>query len=75
MLFSQAAGFDSLYAWQRKQGRKQEYVLHDGPPYANGRPHIGHAVNKVRQVLRGEGKNPVIIIHFFVTFITSDSCG
>src|SRR3546814_14459214 len=23
------------------------YVLHDGPPYANGAIHIGHAVNKV----------------------------
>jgi isoleucyl-tRNA synthetase len=23
------------------------YVLHDGPPYANGRIHIGHVVNKV----------------------------
>ncbi|HZC03738.1 MAG TPA: class I tRNA ligase family protein, partial [Gammaproteobacteria bacterium] len=23
------------------------YVLHDGPPYANGEIHIGHAVNKV----------------------------
>ncbi len=24
-----------------------EYVLHDGPPYANGDIHIGHAMNKV----------------------------
>ena len=23
------------------------YVLHDGPPYANGDIHIGHALNKV----------------------------
>jgi isoleucyl-tRNA synthetase len=23
------------------------YVLHDGPPYANGRIHIGHALNKI----------------------------
>ena len=27
-------------------GRKK-YVLHDGPPYANGNIHIGHALNKV----------------------------
>ncbi len=26
---------------------RQEYVLHDGPPYANGDIHIGHALNKV----------------------------
>ena len=25
---------------------KQAYILHDGPPYANGRIHIGHALNK-----------------------------
>ncbi|MBD2021046.1 class I tRNA ligase family protein, partial [Leptolyngbya sp. FACHB-36] len=23
------------------------FVLHDGPPYANGQPHIGHAENKI----------------------------
>jgi isoleucyl-tRNA synthetase len=28
------------------QGRPR-FVLHDGPPYANGEIHIGHAVNKV----------------------------
>ncbi len=28
------------------QGRPS-YVLHDGPPYANGDIHIGHAVNKI----------------------------
>lgn len=26
---------------------KPKYVLHDGPPYANGDIHIGHAVNKI----------------------------
>ncbi len=25
----------------------EEFILHDGPPYANGEIHIGHAVNKV----------------------------
>ncbi len=24
-----------------------KYILHDGPPYANGRIHIGHALNKI----------------------------
>ena len=29
-------------------GRLQEvYTLHDGPPYANGDLHIGHALNKI----------------------------
>src|SRR5512135_2802590 len=26
---------------------KGKFILHDGPPYANGDIHIGHAVNKV----------------------------
>ncbi|MEO5572898.1 MAG: isoleucine--tRNA ligase [Gammaproteobacteria bacterium] len=37
-----------LYAKLREVGRDREkFVLHDGPPYANGEIHIGHAVNKV----------------------------
>ncbi|MBE9503645.1 MAG: isoleucine--tRNA ligase [Proteobacteria bacterium] len=31
---------------ERSRGRKK-YILHDGPPYANGNIHIGHAINKV----------------------------
>jgi isoleucyl-tRNA synthetase len=26
---------------------RPKFILHDGPPYANGDIHIGHAVNKV----------------------------
>ncbi len=26
---------------------RQQFMLHDGPPYANGSIHIGHAVNKI----------------------------
>ena len=29
------------------RARGETFVLHDGPPYANGEIHIGHAVNKV----------------------------
>jgi isoleucyl-tRNA synthetase len=32
---------------QEKQNGKPKYVLHDGPPYANGDIHIGHAMNKI----------------------------
>jgi isoleucyl-tRNA synthetase len=47
---------DMLKAWQEKnlyqkirtasKGRPK-FTLHDGPPYANGDIHIGHAVNKI----------------------------
>ena len=37
-----------IYARLRKERAGQEqFILHDGPPYANGAIHIGHAVNKV----------------------------
>jgi isoleucyl-tRNA synthetase len=36
-----------LYEELRKAGRgRPAYVLHDGPPYANGPIHLGHALNK-----------------------------
>src|SRR5687768_7752135 len=31
---------------EARHGR-QKFVLHDGPPYANGQIHMGHAVNKI----------------------------
>jgi isoleucyl-tRNA synthetase len=37
-----------LYPRQRAQfAGRPKFVLHDGPPYANGAIHIGHAVNKI----------------------------
>ncbi|MDE2621592.1 MAG: isoleucine--tRNA ligase [Betaproteobacteria bacterium] len=45
-----------LAAWQKQQryqklrehcAGRPRFILHDGPPYANGDIHIGHAVNKI----------------------------
>jgi isoleucyl-tRNA synthetase len=39
-----------IYRQLREQARQEKrplFELHDGPPYANGEIHIGHAVNKV----------------------------
>nr|WP_206453211.1 isoleucine--tRNA ligase [Aurantimonas marina] len=37
-----------LYGTLRKESAgRPKYVLHDGPPYANGHLHIGHALNKI----------------------------
>lgn len=48
---------DELYTWQRQEKSscrastgeiaEDEFVLHDGPPYANGAVHAGHALNKI----------------------------
>ena len=63
---------EELYAWQRAARRvdvnkdgehgsdtraiPHEFVLHDGPPYANGAVHVGHALNKILKdlILRWE---------------------
>ncbi len=34
-------------AVQSKRAGKPKFILHDGPPYANGNTHIGHALNKI----------------------------
>ncbi|UZJ44681.1 isoleucine--tRNA ligase [Marinimicrobium sp. C6131] len=39
---------DDLYQQIRKaRSGREQFILHDGPPYANGDIHIGHAVNKI----------------------------
>ncbi|MDX1738496.1 MAG: class I tRNA ligase family protein, partial [Alphaproteobacteria bacterium] len=38
----------NLWNKQREAGQgREKFVLHDGPPYANGHLHIGHALNKI----------------------------
>ena len=38
----------NLYAYRLKENEgKPSFVLHDGPPYANGDIHVGHAMNKI----------------------------
>ena len=42
--------WDSINLYQKLRDKKKGkdlYLLHDGPPYANGDIHLGHAVNKV----------------------------
>ena len=37
-----------LYRRQREAAAgREKFILHDGPPYANGHLHIGHALNKI----------------------------
>ncbi|KAI0596528.1 isoleucyl-tRNA synthetase [Biscogniauxia sp. FL1348] len=39
---------DDLYKWQAdNRPAENTFVLHDGPPYANGSLHVGHALNKI----------------------------
>ncbi len=38
---------DLYRAVQAKAAGREKFILHDGPPYANGHIHIGHALNKI----------------------------
>ncbi|MCX5710779.1 MAG: isoleucine--tRNA ligase, partial [Candidatus Omnitrophica bacterium] len=57
---------ETLKRWQaqdlygsilKKSNGKPKYVLHDGPPYANGDIHIGHALNKTLKDIVVKYKN------------------
>ena len=44
------ARWEEIGLWERVRAAsagKPPFVLHDGPPYANGHLHIGHALNKI----------------------------
>lgn len=41
------AEIDVYHALQSQRADAPAYILHDGPPYANGNIHIGHSVNKI----------------------------
>ncbi len=48
----------NLYERLRQKGRNRaKFLLHDGPPYANGNIHIGHALNKILKdlVVKSQG--------------------
>ncbi len=59
-------GWDTqgLYKRIMKEGKgRPRYILHDGPPYANGNIHMGHALNKIL-------KDMVVKSRFMMGFAT-----
>jgi isoleucyl-tRNA synthetase len=56
---------------KNRENAKELFTLHDGPPYANGHIHIGHALNKIL-------KDVIIKYHYFsgkaVRFTTGWDC-
>ncbi|PID44287.1 MAG: isoleucine--tRNA ligase [Proteobacteria bacterium] len=55
-----------LKVWQEKRvyqkirelrAGQEKFILHDGPPYANGSIHIGHAVNKILKDIIVKSRN------------------
>ena len=37
----------NVYQKMQEKDKSNLYILHDGPPYANGHIHLGHALNKI----------------------------
>ncbi len=54
--------FKQDYAYKKMKAKNAKatssFVLHDGPPYANGHIHIGHALNKIL-------KESIVKTHYF----------
>ncbi len=54
--------FEGQYAYSKmklkRQNATKNFNLHDGPPYANGHLHIGHALNKIL-------KDIIVKTHYF----------
>src|SRR5476649_1782901 len=50
---------------------RPKFILHDGPPYANGDIHIGHALNKILKDIVVKSK---ALSGYFTTFIPDWDC-
>ena len=48
---------NKIFEKLRKQSKgKEKFILHDGPPYANGHIHMGTALNKIlKDIITGKG--------------------
>lgn len=60
------AGWDEIDLYEEmlaKREGKENFVLHDGPPYANGNIHVGHALNGIL-------KDMVVRSHFLAGYKT-----
>lgn len=62
-----------LYQWQRttRQHHQPKFILHDGPPFANGRLHIGHFLNKTLKDMINRYK---LLQHYYVEYVPGWDC-
>ncbi len=54
-----------------KDKKKKTFIIHDGPPYANGNIHIGHAYNKILKDIILKYK---IFMNFNINYIPGWDC-
>ncbi len=51
------ASLDTYHALQAQRADAKPFILHDGPPYANGNIHTGHAMQKILKDIIVKSKN------------------
>ncbi len=56
---------------RKKKKNKRKFIIHDGPPYANGKIHIGHAFNKILKDIILKYKN---FMNFDTPYIPGWDC-
>ncbi|MBI5026773.1 MAG: class I tRNA ligase family protein, partial [Nitrospirae bacterium] len=65
-------GKHATYQKMQEQNKSSEpYILHDGPPYANGHIHIGHALNKILKDIIVKYKS---MMDFYSPFVPGWDC-
>ncbi len=63
---------NNIYQKIRKNKKnKRKFIIHDGPPYANGKIHIGHAFNKILKDIILKYKN---FMNFDTPYIPGWDC-
>ncbi len=62
---------NNLYLNIKKKNNKKNFIIHDGPPYANGNIHLGHAYNKILKDIIIKYKN---FMNFNINYIPGWDC-
>ncbi|HPG30045.1 MAG TPA: class I tRNA ligase family protein, partial [bacterium] len=56
---------------EKNKNSGKQFILHDGPPYANGKIHIGHALNKILKDIVVKQKS---MLGFYSPFVPGWDC-
>ncbi len=58
---------NQIYEQLSRDNPKEPFILHDGPPYANGSLHMGHALNKILKDIINKYTKQIIYLGGIVT--------
>ncbi|KAH9505968.1 Isoleucine--tRNA ligase, mitochondrial [Dermatophagoides farinae] len=70
-LEQQNVKFEDLFGISSQQRKCGKFLLHDGPPYANGDAHFGHAINRILKDIINKRK---LLENFYVDFRPGWDC-